>query len=945
MKPIFPRCSFVKQITATSIAVLCALSSPLASADDVEIYLQEPPDPVPPNVLFVLDESGSMGTRDARNVADTAWITRRDALVEAMTAIFNQSVMQNVNAALMGYTTTGNANTALRFVAHTGDFQLVSDNPTLFQNQINNLATRNYTPTVKALESAVDWFRNDRTFVDFNNNTMTSPIAGSGEDNWCKPNHIVLLSDGEPNSNSPWSGLGYGLTSYEGTNCASDWTSVYQNGRCAREIADWSFTTDLETGSGWDEQQNIITHTIGFSTGGQATAFLTDIAAHGGGGYYPASNATQLVNAFTSIITAAQESIPYAYTAPVIPFNPDNAAISGNRIFIPLLVPDAKTFWKGNLKGYYITITADGDIELHDQNGSNVVNTAYEFISSRDIWSSGNDGGETLTNGAAAHMGEAGANRALYTNIDPDSALSANINRVADSNNNLTSAMLNVATADDRTEVINWVTWNWTVPSPNPNEEETHEGVMGAPIHTQPVVVNYASGDIIYLPTSEGVLEAIDAETGEELWAFMPTDLLGNINALKTNVAATTPYYGLDGPLTYYEMGSRKMLIVGMRRGGKKYYLLDVTNPDEPLFVKDISAAADSAYAGLAQTWSKPLFVRMEIAGTTRDVLVFGGGYDEDQDGATDRAADDEGNFIFIANAADGELIRSISSSGADLNITNMTNGIPSDIMTLDIDGDGLVDRLYASDVGGRIIRVDIAGLTGGVIADVSTSQFHRFFNTPQLGYYSKGGSQFFAILIGSGDRSDPLDNSVTDRFYMIKDLNVWGAPSTYNTITESNLQNATTSTAARDTVLSPGSGGWYFDLSSTEKSYSKAILYNYAVIFTTFSATRADSLGVCEARGATGTPRIYAVDLIDANAKFSWDGGDETNLTIADRSDTLNMMGLPPTPTLVFPGQEDADGNEVIGRTVHLLVGIEEKREWSDRFLPLYWEEVIEDE
>ncbi|MEW8560957.1 MAG: hypothetical protein AB2541_02595, partial [Candidatus Thiodiazotropha sp.] len=53
----------VKQLVislGTTLAV--SLMSTLASADDVEIYLQEPPEPVPPNVLFVLDESGSMSS-------------------------------------------------------------------------------------------------------------------------------------------------------------------------------------------------------------------------------------------------------------------------------------------------------------------------------------------------------------------------------------------------------------------------------------------------------------------------------------------------------------------------------------------------------------------------------------------------------------------------------------------------------------------------------------------------------------------------------------------------------------------------------------------------------------------------------------------------------------------------------------------------------------------
>ncbi|MCG8487006.1 MAG: hypothetical protein MI756_06015, partial [Chromatiales bacterium] len=102
--------------------------------------------------------------------------------------------------------------------------------------------------------------------------------------------------------------------------------------------------------------------------------------------------------------------------------------------------------------------------------------------------------------------------------------------------------------------------------------------------------------------------------------------------------------------------------------------------------------------------------------------------------------------------------------------------------------------------------------------------------------------------------------------------------------------------------------------------------------------------LGDCEARGSAGTARVYAVDMIDANAKFNWNGGSEDNLTVNDRSDTLNMLGIPPSPMLVFPGDLDDQGGQILGNKVHLLVGIEKKRDWDDYFLPTYWEEVIDD-
>ncbi|MES9860787.1 MAG: hypothetical protein ABW157_04070 [Candidatus Thiodiazotropha sp. LLP2] len=922
--------------------LIYALSAPVSLADDIEIYLQEPPDPVPPNVLFVLDESGSMSS---------GWPdSRRNQLVEAMHDIINDNELGNTNAALLGYTTNTGNNGPLDLRALSGDFKLFDGNRASFNSQVDTIRTRSYTPTVKALEAAVNWFRRDVTFTDTYGNTMASPIDGNPEDNWCRTNHIVLLSDGAPNSNSTTSGQAYGLSSYQGTNCASDSTSRWQNGRCAREIAQWAYTTDLETGAGWEETQNITTHTIGFDTNSTTATFLESMVGPfaGGGDFYPVTSSGAggavegLREAFTSILNDAQQTIPYAYTAPVIPFNPDNAAISGDRIYVPLFVPSATTFWKGNLKAYTITVS-DGDIVLLDALGNSVVNGSYEFISSQDHWGSGTDGADTLIGGAANMMGSTGV-RNLYTNLNTTVPLSDTSNQVSRVNTAITNTMMNVATDPERIALLDWITWdpNWT---PVDSDDETHVGVMGAPLHTQPAVVNYASGDVVLLPTSEGVLEAIDAETGAELWAFMPADLLGNIEAIKTNSASTIPYYGLDGPLTVYETGGSKMAIFGMRRGGQKYYLLDVSNRDNPVFVREISDS-DSDFSQLGQTWSKPLFVKMSIGGTPTDVLVFGGGYDVDQDTTTTRTADDEGNVIYIVSAADGSRIRTISDSG-DISVPNMTNSIPSDIMTIDINGDALVDRLYASDVGGRVIRVDVDAMTGGVIADVTAgSNFRRFFNTPQVGYYSKGGVQFLGILIGSGNRTDPLDNSITDRFYMIKDRAVWHAPSgSYTTITESEMLNATNAALEDSLVLDISNGGWYFDFSATEKSYSKAILYDYAVIFTTFSADRAEDLGDCEARGATGTARVYAVNLVNAGASFSWSGGDEDSLTVSDRSDTLNMLGIPPSPMLVFPGELDDDGNQVIGKKVHLLVGIEKKREWSDRFRPIYWEEVIDDE
>ncbi|MEJ2622560.1 MAG: PilC/PilY family type IV pilus protein [Candidatus Thiodiazotropha sp.] len=755
MKTLKQKSIIAKVAPSVVGSLIYALSASTVLGDDVEIYLQEPPDPPAPNVLFVLDESGSMASGSP---------SRRNRLVEAMHAIIDDDDFDGINAALLGYTTNTGDNGPLDLRALSGDFKLIGGSEASFNAQVDTIRNRSYTPTVKALEAAVNWFRRDVTFTDSYNRTMTSPIDGDPEDNWCRPNHIVLLSDGEPNSNSPTYGQGYGLTSWMGTTCASDSLSRWTNGRCAREIARWAFTTDLETGAGWEETQNITTHTIGFdisatSNTGKFLASLTGPFSGGGESYSVSSAyADGLKNAFISILDDALENIPYTYTAPVIPFNSDNAAISGDRIYIPLFVPSATTSWQGNLKAYNIAVV-DGDVVLRDATGGPVVNAAYEFISSQDLWASSADGGEVLVGGAAELMGASGA-RNLYTNIDAGLPLSNSANRAGRTNTSITNLMMGVASDDERFALLDWITWDYT---PVDAEDEDHEGVMGAPFHSQPAVVNYSTGDVVYLPTSEGVLEAIDAESGAELWAFMPKDLLGNIAALKTNIGSTIPYYGIDGPLTAYETASgAKMLIFGMRRGGQKYYLLNVTDRLNPVLESEISDS-DSNFSLLGQTWSKPLFVKMEIGAAEREVLVFGGGYDEDQDDASSRVVDDEGNVIYVVDASTGDKLLTISSSGGDITVPDMTNSIPSDVKTIDLDGDALVDRIYAADVAGRIIRIDLAAGTGGIVADINagSGSYRRFFNAPQVGYYSKGGAQFLALLIGTGNRADPLDNSI----------------------------------------------------------------------------------------------------------------------------------------------------------------------------------------
>ncbi|MCP4996879.1 MAG: PQQ-binding-like beta-propeller repeat protein [Gammaproteobacteria bacterium] len=940
------------------VGLLCGASA--LQADDLEVYLEKPSDPLPPNVLFMLDESGSMGEGKR---AENEYTDRMTRLKTAMNAILDDIIgstsgtdkSKDIRAGFAAYTTRYGNNRPR--VIH--DFALISSDGPAMKAQVATLTPLSYTPTVQALKSGIDWFKGD--FTDHDGILRASPIGDTPDNNWCRPSHMVLLSDGKPNNNS--------ISRYPGrTRCSND---PYQgrDGKCSQEIVTWAYGTDLKTGDDWDVKkydedgnidtiQNVTTHTIylGEDFDGDLENYMKNIAEKGGGDYYPANSAAELVAAFEAIIDGASEGITYSYNAPAIPFNSDNAAVSGKDLYVPLFAPEVEEFWKGNLKKFAINVV-DGDISITAKDGVAALDTGGDFRDVTDFWndSGSSDGAEPLIGGAVSHME---GTRNLYTYLSGnDLDLTHDDNRVTDENTGITTELLGVESELDpavvRTELLDWVSWQDT--------GNLHEGEMGAPLHTSPAVATYGTdGDVVFLPTSEGVLEAIDATTGEELWAFMPEELLGGIKTIRENGVAAKPYYGLDGPLTIYKKGSNKYAIFGMRRGGKNYYLLNITDRTEPKFVKTISKTSLSD--DLGQTWSKPLFMKMHIGGSTRDVLVFGGGYDEDQDAHNSRVADDEGNAIFIVNPATGGLIRKVQTA-------EMKNGIAGDLLPVDINANGVIDRLYAADVGGRIIRVDIpdsdmggGSVTAGVVADVNgggAGGYQRFFNTPAVGYFNKGGVQYLAILIGSGNRTDPFSTTVTDRFYMIKDSAVWRAPTggTYTEVKgwassnsdpagDGDLYNATENYnySATANVFLASTKGWFIDFSSTEKSFSKAVLYDYTVLFTTYSQTPKESTDRCLAQGSTGYAYGYAVNMLDASAYAGLAGPLDAGETYeaADRYTLLTVKGIPSSPLLLFPGEgEDGAkmGSKVYGKFDLGSDGLE----WDDKFRSISWEEVIE--
>ncbi|MCG8379188.1 MAG: pilus assembly protein PilY, partial [Proteobacteria bacterium] len=389
---------------------------------------------------------------------------------------------------------------------------------------------------------------------------------------------------------------------------------------------------------------------------------------------------------------------------------------------------------------------------------------------------------------------------------------------------------------------------------------------------------------------NDGYLHAINAETGVELWSFIPKELLPNMTDLYFNENVDYKNYGIDGdvvPIVYdknqdgvIQQGDDFVYIVfGMRRGGDNYYMIDVTDRNTPVL------RWIRTFPEFGQSWSTPAVAKIKINSSAQTsaqnaVLVLGGGYDTVHDTAAHPAApDQEGAAISMLDLETGDVIwRAGSDTFADLVTPNMTRSIPSMVRVVDLNGDGYADRMYAADLGGQIWRFDITNdkqpselVSGGVIAQLgaeglsapSAAETRRFYTTPDVAIFTDKNQsrRYLAINIGSGYRAHPLDNSASDRFYSIRDSAVFSSMTQaqydqYPIVKDGDLIDVSGNAS---TIIPANGKGWKFVLPPTEKILSSSRTFDDSVYFVSFEP-HVSSSDPCQA--SLSLNRLYRVEI-----------------------------------------------------------------------------------
>ncbi|HJF26744.1 MAG TPA: hypothetical protein K8V79_00555 [Acinetobacter lwoffii] len=562
---------------------------------------------------------------------------------------------------------------------------------------------------------------------------------------------------------------------------------------------------------------------------------------YGAGGFYYAENTDDIKNSIIDFVEKTAVNFSSTSMGTIsIPLDPLDQTKAMNTGFFPMIEPSEsnnRRTWLGNLKKYYVI---NGTLSDKKTSGGNLL---YKIINNqqvinenaKDIWSN-QDGNNSLiyVGGAWNKIPVPGANninnigiiRHIYT-MDGTSLKKVTKENLATdytapTGDGAVPQLQNISLLQ-RYALLNYLGYTKDLPTsatgtlaasdiatlPVPTVPYRY---LGGVVHSTPLVVTKEATlkedetvdkreEYVVYGSMDGGLHIVDAETGLEESVFVPQEVLNQQpETLAGSNAAGRLAYGVDAPWTADNtfkitsstssgttstkyIASSMNIYGGLRMGGRAIYGLNIEDPSKPklLFHKTPSS---TGFERLGQIWSKPVITNIRVKGEVKKVLIFGGGYDEtvfenDAEKTVAPNGPTAGNALYIVDAANGNLIWSVSSNNTGTGKTNKQQkqadvkfSVVGQPAVRDYNADGLTDVIYFADLGGQVFRVDLNNAAQAstnadnniavrtqTLARLATASFTpRFYERPSTAVFKEGQKRFVLVTLGSGNRSYPLE-------------------------------------------------------------------------------------------------------------------------------------------------------------------------------------------
>ncbi len=711
-------------------------------------------------------------------------------------------------------------------------------------NSVNSICANTWTPLAETLQDIYAYYKGWLGYA--------SPVQ-----HWCQKNFVIVITDGQSTMDTTSQGWntpeGVDLFGHDWDQDGHDprnnpdcdynecyYESSYYGSDYLDDIAYYLFHHDLFPGL--EDVQNIITYTIGFAI---SHALLQDTAENGGGLYFVAEDYEELLTSLrktiADIIRRSQSYAPIGAPKKTTVFE-DFKRIGFFSWFLPL---EESPIWEGHLEAYpldeegnFPTLGSDGEGELdrtkmlwdageklRDKNPLDRWDSIYTyFYENQPVISEA----VPATGGGGPGVGLL---RRLF-DVPPENARAVmrTILRY------LAGCQADIS--DPASPSFDCSVTRWKL------GDIFHSNLVlvGEPFYFMRYIYpDYAEfyeqwknrTPLVYVGANDGVLHAIRVIDGEEVKAFLPTNV---IPKLKNWLLDKTWDYFVDGSITgidikrYDESKSwqdqewMSAIFFGLRQGGERYYAIDVTDPQADWSetknvlwefpaappVDDIPCRAFVGRQGgdiskyclnqrkrywkgqfwtpfMGQTWGRPRIgiIRYTEGGETKKLFAafLTGGYPAQVD-YQQWSETDKGAALFIVNATTGQIIKAFVKSQPEIRVGNRTfhptdnyeiveelHPLVGTPTPVDLDRDGDIDAVYVGDVKGVIWKVDLSSM------DPDDWQMGKLAELGEdqniflqvVVAYDNCGRRW--VYAGTGRRDKPLLKGYTWGFYGIKDV------------------------------------------------------------------------------------------------------------------------------------------------------------------------------
>lgn len=647
---------------------------------------------------------------------------------------------------------------------------------------------------------------------------------------FCQKNFALLMTDGRPTSDADIASV---LRDYDGDCLIASPICLDEDRKPGQSYeasgtdflddvaAAWreiDLRPDLNDHAGLPVSNNLLTYTIGFADDQVINdPLMLDTAANGGGRFLTAANAAELSAAFasaTNFILAASGSAAAA-------------AVNGPRLGDKSVVFQAiynSGNWTGDLKAYNL-----------DPNSGQISSLKWEAadrlppVSARRLFSWNPVSGQGITlewsklsesqrqalsvgpNGVGDGLGE---KRLAYLRGETSGEL-----RLGGGFRNRINLLGDIVNSDP----VHVGNLNYGYDRLPGSEGTSYAAFRAGQAKNRP--------QMIYAGANDGFLHGFSADTGEELFAYMPAAILPQVNQL------TFPSYShrffVDGPPRVVDAflgGGWKTILLGTPgAGGRGLFALDITDPGtftSQRVLWEIESPDLGHILGSATL--------ARLAGG-RWVALTGNGYGSDGQRA----------MLLVYDLQTGALLKRFDTGAGP------ANGLSAPV-PVDLNDDRIADLVYAGDLLGNLWKFDLSSSDPGnwsiafggkplFIARDGDGRLQPITSRPAVGRHPKSGVM---VYFGTGKYfevgdNDPSKNLGIESFYGIRDLGT--AVSRSDLVKQSIIgESVVAGQGIRTTTQLEvgGERGWYLDLAfpagtrQGERVVSSPLLRHGRVIF-----------------------------------------------------------------------------------------------------------------